>query len=111
MALGEQDTQDMSPDDMSEIYKALLEKRQAQAAPDVSQPSAISGIGGKATQIGAVSGQPELMAAGMALQTMEGIRDRAQAQRQANYKAEVEKINARQQAIARMAQIGAGLKA
>lgn len=74
-------------------------------------PSAASGIGSKATQVGAMTGQPELMAAGLALQTMGGIQDRAQQQRNASYQAEVAKINARQQAIARMAQIGAGLKA
>ena len=74
-------------------------------------PSTASNLGGKATSVGAMTGQPELMAAGLALQTMGGIQDRAQNQRNAQYQAEVAKINARQNAINRMAQIGAGLKA
>lgn len=109
--LGEQLSPDNAEPMQDSPYLKTLANRQAQAAPDVSQPSAIGGIGGKATQIGAVSGQPELMAAGLALQTMGGIQDRAQNQRNAQYQAEVAKINARQNAINRMAQIGAGLKA
>lgn len=84
---------------------------QQMAVSPSQNPSAASGIGSKAVAAGAMTGQPELMAAGLALQTMGGIQDRAQQQRNASYQAEVAKINARQQAIARMAQIGAGLKA
>jgi uncharacterized protein YjbJ (UPF0337 family) len=84
---------------------------QQMAISPTQNPSAASGAGSKVMAAGAMTGQPELMAAGLALQTMGGIQDRAQQQRNASYQAEVAKINARQQAIARMAQIGAGLKA
>lgn len=84
---------------------------QQMAISPTQNPSAASGAGSKVMAAGAITGQPELMAAGLALQTMGEIQNRAQQQKNASYQAEVAKINARQQAIARMAQIGAGLKA
>lgn len=70
-----------------------------------------SKAGGVATTAGMATGQPELVAAGLALQTMGQIQQAKQAQRNARYTAEVNRINARQDAINRMSQIGQSLKA
>lgn len=93
------------------VESGKISPQQMDISPTQNNGGNIAGIGRKATQVGAMTGQPELMAAGMVLQTMGGIQDRAQNQRNAQYQAEVAKINARQNAINRMAQIGAGLKA
>jgi len=70
-----------------------------------------SKAGGVATTAGMATGQPELVAAGLALQTMGQIQAAKQNQRNARYTAEVNRINARQDAINRMSQIGQSLKA
>lgn len=93
------------------VESGKMSPEQMAISPTQNNGGNISGMGSKATKVGAMTGQPELMAAGLALQTMGGIQDRAQNQRNAQYQAEVAKINARQNAINRMAQIGAGLKA
>ena len=105
------DIDESGPIEKGVVESGKISPEQMAISPTQNNGGNISGIGGKATQIGAVSGQPELMVAGKVLETMGGIQDRAQNQRNSVYQAEVAKINARQQAIARMYQIGAGLKA
>ena len=58
-----------------------------------------------------MSGNPYAMGAGMALQTASAIKKGQNQRNQQRYLAEVEKANARQTAINKMAQIGQGLKA
>ena len=58
-----------------------------------------------------MSGNPYAMGAGLALQTASGIKKGQNARAQQRYEAEVERVNARQNAINKMAQIGQGLRA
>lgn len=58
-----------------------------------------------------MSGHPKLMAAGLALKTIQGIAQAKAENRRAKYNAELQKMKARQDAISQMAQIGRGLKA
>lgn len=88
-----------------------------QATPAQMQQNLLQGggdaskLGAGLTTAGAATAQPELVAAGLALQTMGQIQAGKQNQRNAQYQAEVAKINARQDAINRMSQIGQSLKA
>lgn len=110
--LGEQASPDIAPPTDNEAYIAAATKRQASAAPVVPPDvSTLSNLGSAATIGGTATANPYLAATGMALQTMGQIQDRKAQQKNAQYQAEVAKINARQDAINRMAQIGAGLKA
>jgi hypothetical protein len=63
------------------------------------------------TTTGMATAQPELVAAGLALQTAGMIQQGKTNQESAKYVAEVNKINARQNAIDKMSQIGQGLRA
>jgi hypothetical protein len=58
-----------------------------------------------------MSGNPKLMAAGLALKTIQGVAQAKAENRRAKYNAELQKMKARQDAISQMAQIGRGLKA
>jgi hypothetical protein len=68
-------------------------------------------IAGMLIKGGMATGNPEIAIAGKVLETMGGIRDTAKAQQMNDYRAEVARITARQNSIARMSQIGQGLKA
>lgn len=56
-------------------------------------------------------GDPSMKAVGLGLKTLQAVNQAKQQQKMNRYQAEVAKINARQQAINKMAQIGQGLKA
>lgn len=58
-----------------------------------------------------MSGNPYAMGAGLALQTASSIKKGQNQRAQQKYLAEVERVNARQNAINKMAEIGQGLKA
>ena len=73
--------------------------------------SELSQLGSLATTGGAATANPYIAGAGLALQTAGMIQQAKQNQRNAQYTAEVNRVNARQQAINNMAQIGQGLKA
>ena len=93
------------------VESGKISPQQMAVSPTQNNGGNIAGMGGKVMAAGAVTGQPEVMAAGAIIQTMGGIQDRAQNQRNSVYQAEVAKINARRQSIAQMAQIGQSLKA
>jgi hypothetical protein len=56
-------------------------------------------------------GDPSMKAAGLGLKTLQAVNQAKQQQRMNKYNAEVARIQARQDAINKMAQIGQGLKA
>jgi hypothetical protein len=58
-----------------------------------------------------MSGNPYAMGAGLALQTASGIKKGQNQRAQQRYLAEVERVQARQNAINKMAEIGQGLRA
>jgi hypothetical protein len=111
--LGEQSSPDIAPVTENDAYvNAIRSNKQTAAAPQAPAGSGgLSSIAGMATAGGMATANPALAGAGLALQTMGKIQEQKAAQRNATYQAEVAKINARQDAINRMAQIGAGLKA
>lgn len=94
--------------------KATSEQLQAARTPAGQQPPAANTtaqLAGALTTAGAATAQPELVAAGLALQTAGMIQQGKTNQENAKYVAEVNKINARQNAIDKMSQIGQGLRA
>jgi len=56
-------------------------------------------------------GDPSMKALGLGLKTVQGISDAKQQQKMNKYKAEVARIQARQEALNRLSQIGQGLRA
>jgi hypothetical protein len=88
---------------------AFDSKGSAQAAGN--QLSKGAGIEDVASSALIASGNPYAMGAGLGLATLSGINKGEQANRDARYKAEVARINARQEAINKLAQISQGLKA
>lgn len=84
------------------------------AAMQKSQQSGGDGmgaIGSGLTTAGVASANPWLVGAGLGLSTISSVRKGEQAQREARYKAEVERINARQEALNKLANLASGLKA
>lgn len=69
------------------------------------------GIGSLATTAGMATANPYLTGAGLGLQALSMVQKQKNAQAAQQYQAEIQKYNARQQAIARMAQLGQSLKA
>jgi hypothetical protein len=68
-------------------------------------------LGGGLTTMGAATANPWLMGAGLALSTAGSIKQGQNQRAQQRYQAEIKKLQDRQDAINRLAQIGQGLKA
>lgn len=130
-----------APFEDSGQQSAYLEKLKAMSAPkpevveeSVPQAEATSGAGamgaaggaqksmaagGSSTDVlasgltgaGAATANPYLVGAGLGLTALSSITKGKNARAAQEYEAEIQKYNQRQQAIARMAQIGQGLKA
>jgi hypothetical protein len=81
----------------------------AQTAIDGGSPLDAAGAG--MTTAGMSTANPYLIGAGLGVQSLSAIQKGKNARAKQEYEAEVQKYNARQQAIARMTQIGQGLKA
>jgi hypothetical protein len=109
--VGEQASPDIAPPSDMTPYQSSVMQRQQAVAPNMEQAGELSKVAGVTTTSGAASGNPELAAAGLGLQAAGMIQQAKQAQRNAKYTAEVNKVNARQDAINKMAQVGQGLRA
>lgn len=77
----------------------------------ISGGSPIDAAGSGMTSAGAASANPYLVAAGLGVSALSSIQKGKNQREQNRYAAEMQKYNARQSAINKMAQLGAGLKA
>ncbi len=68
-------------------------------------------LGGGMATMGAATGNPYLVGAGLGVSALSSITKGKNAQANARYQAQVNQYNQRQQAIQKMAEIGKGLKA
>jgi len=97
-------------------YIQTLQQKQAQAQPLPSEASQnaqkMSKIGSMAATAGAIPSpaSPYLMGAGLGLQAIGMVQQGKQADRDAKYRAEVQKANARQAALDKLTQVGQSLK-
>ena len=73
--------------------------------------NALDIAGAGLTSAGMMKANPYLLGAGLGLSTISAVNKNKQEQAMNRYKAEVQKVNARQQAINNLASIGRGLKA
>lgn len=74
-------------------------------------PSAESKVAGAGADALIMFGDPSMKALGLGLKTAQGISDAKQQQKMNEYQAEVKRIQARQEALNKLSQIGQGLKA
>lgn len=115
-SIGEQSSPDMESEQQSPAYLQKIQQRQNQAQPlpsEVSQNAQkMSKIGSMAATAGAIPSpaSPYLLGAGLGLQAMGMVQQGKQADRDAKYRAEVQKANARQAALDRLTQVGQSLK-
>jgi hypothetical protein len=113
-AYGQQPVQDLSgptPESVIGVGAGKVTPEQFQAAQAPVAGNDKAALAGALTTTGMATAQPELVAAGLALQTAGMIQQGKTNQANAKYTAEVNKINARQNAIDKMSQIGQGLRA
>jgi len=89
----------------------MTSSKVAEMAPAMVPESGLSQAGSLTTAAGAASMNPQIAAAGLALQAMGQIQQAKQANRNAKYTAKVNQVKARQDAIDRMSQIGQNLRA
>lgn len=115
-SIGEQSSPDMESEQQSPEYLQKIQQRQAQAQP---LPAETAGNADKMSKVGSMAmaagsipspASPYLMGAGLGLQALGMVQQGKQAQRDAKYRAEVQKANARQEALNRLSQIGQSLK-
>lgn len=115
-SIGEQSSPDMESEQQSPAYLQKIQQRQNQAQPLPSEASQnaqkMSKIGSMAATAGAIPSpaSPYLLGAGLGLQAMGMVQQGKQADRDAKYRAEVQKANARQAALDRLTQVGQSLK-
>jgi len=102
------DKEENTPVDM----KAGAAKGATQAVQGMAQgQDKATALGGGLTTAGMATGNPWLMGAGLALSTASSIKQGQNQRAQQRYQAEIKKLQDRQDAINRLAQIGQGLKA
>lgn len=115
-SIGEQSSPDMESEQQSPAYLQKIQQRQNQAQPLPSEASQnaqkMSKIGSMAATAGAIPSpaSPYLLGAGLGLQAIGMVQQGKQADRDAKYRAEVQKANARQAALDRLTQVGQSLK-
>lgn len=99
------------PEDILKIQTAQPVKMEAPSAKEggISKLSKNAGLLSAAGSIPSPA-SPYLLGAGLGLQAMGMIQQGKQADRDAKYRAEVQKANARQEALNRLSQIGQSLK-
>lgn len=88
----------------------------AKGAAEATQQMAAGGdkaqaLGSGLTSMGAATANPYMVGAGLALSTAASIKGGQNQRKQQEYQAEVAKINARQNAINRLAEMGSRMKA
>lgn len=102
--------------EMEEAPAASTGMGAAQGAAQATQQMAAGGdkaqaIGSGLTSMGAATANPYMVGAGLALSTASSIKGGQNQRAQQGYQAEVAKINARQNAINRLAEMGSRMKA